>query len=463
MKLDYQDELLRFLAQSSEAKRYTPFLEATLFSTSKNQIAFAIVKQYLEKYKATPSQAGILELFAQEAKKQNIATAVVKECEAAISSMFKPMTTTAVQLRETIVTNVQYQLTKQLMVEEADKLGEGVNVLHRIRSKMGKILEIGQTLTDKREAPKDGLFLANYTPARMFQLLEGMPTYLNKLNGMTAIGGFRKPQLILFMGGPKSFKTGTLLNVVMPYVREGKKVYYADFENSSDALKLRATQYMMEATVDQLREADDSQLERQVAGFYGNRGGDICIRSFQAYVTSMADIEADLDALEEETGWIPDIVAFDYLDLMAPNDKKISETRHKITAAYFDAKNMGARRNVLMFSLSQTNRAALSKPVLDLTDFGEDFRKAANCDAAFAICQTKAERKLGIARIVPVVQRQGIAYTGTPQDTCNIRICYDIQRVYELSYEEVLNLLDAATLAAFPELLPNDDTDLQDR
>jgi hypothetical protein len=134
-----------------------------------------------------------------------------------------------------------------------------------------------------------------------------------------------------------------------------------------------------------------------------------------------------------------------------------------VQAAYFDAKNMGLRRDVLVFSLSQVNRAAVSKAVLDLTDFAEDFQKAANCDAAFAICQTKAERKLGIARIVPVVQRQGIAYTGTPQDTCNIRICYDIQRVYELSYEEVLSLLDAATLAAFPELLPHDDTDLQDR
>lgn len=459
MTLEFQAEVLKFLAQTKEAKKYLPALESALFDLPESKFIFELIVGYWKDYKGSPALANMLEYFHKEAVKAKMDVKVRKHIEDQIRAVYRPMDCHLPQLRESLIEHVQFKMAKNMFTENFDKLGEGVHVFKEIRKSIQQILELEQRIGGKQSDPKDRFLFQSYSEDIFKQISQGLPTYLEKLNGMTAKGGFAAPELIIFMGAPKSFKTGFLLNVLMPYVRNGKKVFYADCENGENAMKVRCAQYMAEASIEEIRNDKAlKELLRESFMRYGQRGGEMHIKKYQAYVSCVADIEADLDELQEEFAWTPDIIAIDYIDLLEPNNKKITEKRLKIQATYFDVKNMNDRRNTLTFSLSQVGKNAVDKKVINIKDFAEDFGKAANCDGAFAICQTPQERKVGIARVIPVVQRQGIQYTGSAKDTCHVKIEYAKQRVRELSIDDVLALLDAKTLFENPELAPEDES-----
>lgn len=458
MTLEFQLELLKFLAQTKEARKYIPLLEPSIFDLPENQIVYELVSGFWKDYKGCPALANLLEYFAQEAKKTKLDTKVRANIEKHIRTVYQPLQAHTTQIRESILQHIQYKKAKLMFTENFDKLNDGVHVFKDIRKAMDDIIRLEDRIEGNTKDPKEGFLLASHTKARHKSFMKGMPTFLKKINGMTAIGGFCSPQLVLFMGSPKSFKTGTLLNVIMPYVRNGKKVYYADLENGEDDIKLRAAQYMAECTVEELQTSKEmDKVVEEVVTRYKQRGGDLYVKSYQAHVSTTADIEADLDMLAEDFGWTPDIIAIDYADLLKPVDKKITDKRLQIQSVYFDIKNMNNRRDVLTFTLSQVNKNAVDKKVINMSHFAEDFGKAANCDAAFAICQTKEERKVGIARLIPVVQRKGIQYTGTAKDTCHIKIEYPIQRIREMTTEQILKMLDSKTIAENPDLIPDED------
>jgi len=442
MTIEFQTELIKFLAQMRECKQYLPIMSSDIFDIPEHKVLFGLLQSFWVKYNSPPTLASLLEYLHVSAATQKLDKPLVKSLEAGVRKLYTPIEAHTTQIRESILSSIQYKKTQILFKDNFDKLNDGIPTFLRIRKEMDDIIRLPEKLEGNVTDPKLGFLFRAHADFNYKALSQGMPTFLNRLNSMTSAGGFKSPQLVIFMAAPKSFKTGTMLNVVMPYARQGKKIYYADLENGESAIKMRMLQYMAEMTSTELSDKKNATLIDQLVNRYQVRGGDVYVKSYQAHVSTTADIEADLDYLAEEFGWIPDIIAIDYADLMKPNDPKITEKRFKIQAVYFDIKNMNVRRNTLTFSLSQVSRAAVDKKVINMQDFAEDFGKAANCDASFALCQTKEERKAKVIRIIPVVQREGIQYEGTIQDTCFVTVDYAKQRIYELEVEQAMELLD---------------------
>lgn len=441
MTIEFQTELIKFLAQMRECKQYLPIMSSDIFDIPEHKVLFGLLQSFWVKYNSPPTLASLLEYLHVSAATQKLDKPLVKSLEAGVRKLYTPIEAHTTQIRESILSSIQYKKTQILFKDNFDKLNDGIPTFLRIRKEMDDIIRLPDKLEGNVTDPKLGFLFRAHADFNYKALSQGMPTYLNRLNSMTTAGGFLAPQLIIFMAAPKSFKTGNMINLLLPYTRQGKKIYYADFENGENAIKVRMLQYMTEMPKKELMDRKNSALIDELVQRYQVRGGDIYVRSYQAHVNTTADIEADLEHLKEEFGWEPEIVAIDYPDLMKPNDPKIVEKRLKIQAVYFDIKNMNNRRNVWTLGLSQVSKAAVDKKVINMQDFAEDFAKAANCDAAFAICQTKEERALNLARIIPVVQREGLQYNNTVEDTCFIRIDHKIQRVYELTIDEALEML----------------------
>ena len=125
-------------------------------------------------------------------------------------------------------------------------------------------------------------------------------------------------------------------------------------------------------------------------------------------VKSIADVEAELEYLRDEYNWIPNMICYDYLDLMKPINPKVTDKRLAIQEVYFDAIRLNKKWGTFAITMSQVTRDAVNKKTLSMKDFAEDFGKAANAHAAFALCQDEEEEKLNITRIVPVMQREGV-------------------------------------------------------
>lgn len=428
MTLEFQKELFRFILQDKEGRKHIQLLDASIFSSGEHQVLFDLATKYFQKYKVLPSRVSFLEHLNRSAKGLDIKPEVYKKLENGVRDLYIPYDADAGLVRESIIEFARYQRTKKMFTEFAAKLAGGQEVFKDIQKEMNKIMAIGGD--ESQASIVHGGSLLEDAPPSVEKIVH--PCYLKAVNRMTAAGGFHSPQLVILMAAPKGFKTGNLIKMAIEYVKSGLKIYYVDMENGVDSIRNRGVQAFMECTREELSDPKNKSIYREMRGRIKTFGGDLIHDYYPSYSKTVLDVELELEALAEK-GWIPDAIFWDYPDLMEPVDKSIKEKRLKPTAVYSDIIKLNVRRNTFSVGLSQVNRAALEKEVFTMQDFAEDFGKASTAHAAFAICATEWEQMAHIARIVPVMQREGQRYNG--ENFATVEIQEEIMSIREVSLE----------------------------
>jgi replicative DNA helicase len=125
---------------------------------------------------------------------------------------------------------------------------------------------------------------------------------------------------------------------------------------------------------------------------------------FPAFAATVADIAAEIDALEYEYGFVPDVVVVDYADILAVENRNLSE-RGNIDAIWKRLKGMAAERHMLVVTASQSNRGSIKKRTVDQTDTAEDIRKIAHVDVMISLNQQPDERDRGVMRLCVIAHR----------------------------------------------------------
>jgi replicative DNA helicase len=273
--------------------------------------------------------------------------------------------------------------------------------------------------------------------------IQGHPTFLHDLNQLTAAGGFYSPQLIVFMSGPKAFKTGFLINFAVNFWRDGLNVYYADGENGENSIRNRVKQTIMSCELMDLNDPDvKEEVDELTTRIHNYRGGDLYIRNYPALTASVLTVDKDLERLKETYNWVPDVIVWDSLDHFIPSksDDQKRDTRIQSRIVYFEAIALNKKHNVFAIAPSQVNRAAISKKVFSMKDIAEDFSKIMNAHGIFAICATEEEEEMGIKRIIPVAQREGKKYKGS--NLCIVKVDEEKMKISEVDKEQYLNVND---------------------
>lgn len=446
MTLEFQKETLQFLTQTSSAKKYILHLQPDYFTLDVQHTVFSLLKSFVTSYRTLPTNASLKEHFRRElsSKKTAINQEVIDMVDEGIDDAFKPFKGSADFMREVIMERYQIALTKKLFAEKATSLGNNEpDILPEIFREIQKIKSLSQD--DEAEADNKGRFALDQFEKGQRTQIEATPIFLKGVNKMTSTRGFYSPQLIIIMAAPKGFKSGTALNIAVNLVRDGERVYYVDCENGQDRILDRFYQCMLNATWEEYASGElDDTLQEQVERFKA-LGGDFIADFYPAHTKSMADVEDRLKELEEEHGWTPTVIIYDYLDLMKPEDYRIKEKRLMIQAVYFDAIRLQKRRKIWGVSPSQVNKEAVGKAVIDMKGFSEDFGKAANAHGAFALCRTDDEVEAKVARLVPVIQRDGVRQTKSA--ACFLYIDEGSMTIKEIDKKEWEQRVTEATAA----------------
>lgn len=141
----------------------------------------------------------------------------------------------------------------------------------------------------------------------------------------------------------------------------------------------------------------------EVKSLYGNN---LRIIAYPEFSANFGNIERDLDNLEYTEGFVPDVVAVDYFDILAPEDRRLSE-RGNIDATWKMGKKLAGVKHCLVATVSQSTRKTFEKKRIRPTDTAEDIRKLAHSDMVFALNQRSAEKRRSIMGISVVVKRFG--------------------------------------------------------
>ncbi len=429
MTVEFQRDLISQLLTNKEFKTFIPDVSPDIFDLAEHKFISSALREYYKKYKVLPTLTNLLQFISNESND----TADLTDIQPEIEGLYHNKVADFQLIKDTVIMRVKEKKLKDLLKTNLTQPITDSRISTMLHD-LNRIDKLGSSIQERPtplRVTHDQLL-----PDRFKQQVH--PTFLQGLNNLTTKGGFAPPELITFLAAPKSFKTGTLLNFALGYVKDGLKVFYADFENGADNIMMRFHQCMVGATYDEMIDGIYDDILQQQMSKLTRVGGEFIIQSYNANIHTLDDVEADILALKEQ-GVDIQLVCYDYLDLAKCADPTIKEDTHKVQHIYHHAISLNKKYNMFAITPSQVNRSAVNKENIDMTDFARDFGKAMNVHAAFAIMRTDEESDKGIARIGVVVQRMGNRPSKNKHNQIHVRIDENTMQVNEIIDPDELN------------------------
>lgn len=402
MTIEFQKNILRYLFQNKTY--YLDYLTSEIFDDVSHKALFEIYWNYMKKYHKVPDKANYLEFIAQQ---PGISDEAINGLKNNLYWLYEPLEDMTM-VEEILIGEVKKKMFKNLTLSAMTSLDAGITSedIDQIHKRLSKIVNLKDHDVDS------GLFLFKDLN-KSFRMTESVyPTFLEGLNRMTALGGFHPPQVVCIMKPPKSFGTGFMIKLAAEYAKDGLDIFYADFENGKFDIHLRFKQCLLECKIDEVY-SYNSELQQIKEKLLGNGCGDIYIKEYMMKKDHFGHIETDLNKIMDEHHIIPQIMFYDYIDIMGCKDKKITETRLKIQANYADAKYINSKYGTFCFTPSKMTADGWNKEWPDMNDIAEDREKLYNAHAVFAWMRGEEDAEKNTGSIIPMLQRKGVSFLKT--------------------------------------------------
>lgn len=120
-------------------------------------------------------------------------------------------------------------------------------------------------------------------------------------------------------------------------------------------------------------------------------------RCFPRFSVTFDEVEQYIYRYIEKHKWHPDIIIFDYFDILAP-EKGLKEYRHNIDSIWKKGAGLAGKLNCLVITADQAIKAARTQYRLDQMSTSESKTKDAHLDVRIGINQTDIEKNFEIIR-----------------------------------------------------------------
>ena len=217
-----------------------------------------------------------------------------------------------------------------------------------------------------------------------------------------------KPSTLTTLIGASGFgKSMGLIHIAKQAVMQGYTVLYLTLEMTSEEVEDRFDASLTGLQTHSLRD-NSEEAYRQMTEKWSQFGSSLRIIEYPEYSLSVEDLESTMKRLDVEYKFKPDVVLVDYADLLQP--PKGLEKRHALNHIYVYLHRISKLFKTSVITASQTNRAGMSRAIVQMTDLAEDISKAWSSDYIFTICQTTEEQAANQARLFIAKHRFGIKF-----------------------------------------------------
>lgn len=152
-----------------------------------------------------------------------------------------------------------------------------------------------------------------------------------------------------------------------------------------------------------------SEARKELRRFFRKHRRRFKLATYPAGILTVSEIRRCLDGWERHDGFVPDLIAIDYADLLSADDGKVNEFRHRQDHIWKSLRALSMERHVLLVTATQADADSYKRGRLSISNFSEDKRKLAHVTAQYGLNQDPhgREKKLGIMRINEIVVREG--------------------------------------------------------
>lgn len=131
----------------------------------------------------------------------------------------------------------------------------------------------------------------------------------------------------------------------------------------------------------------------------GKRAKLFCVPS----ITSK-ELLSILKIWEKQEDFVPDVLVLDYIDEIQADGRM--DFRQGINKVWSDIRGYTLEKNNLVITASQADSKSYGLERITRKNFSEDKRKLAHVTAMYALNQTEDEKRKGVMRIAPIVERE---------------------------------------------------------
>ena len=207
-------------------------------------------------------------------------------------------------------------------------------------------------------------------------------------------GGMNKGELNIFAGTSGAGKSLFLQNLALNWVQAGLNVVYITLELSEELVAMRIDSMATGMSSKGLfKSLDDVDLKVRMMK---KSSGNLQIVYLPSGV-STGQIKGFLKELEIQTGKQIQAVLVDYLDLMMPNDKRVSPSDLFVKDKYVaeELRNLAVELDTLLITASQLNRTAVEEIEFDHSHIAGGLSKVQTADNVIGIFTSAPMRERG--------------------------------------------------------------------
>jgi replicative DNA helicase len=204
-------------------------------------------------------------------------------------------------------------------------------------------------------------------------------------------GGAARGTLNVIITPPNRGKSTFLINIGKNAVLTGHKVVHYSFELSNKICNRRYFMSMVRMSKSEMSKKKRTAYDKFLDITEKIINNSLIIKKFPANSATPNDIRRHLNLIRNKHGFIPDLLIFDYADIMGTS-KEYVDKRHEIEAIYYELRNIAEEFNSVNWTASQTNRGWKEKEFITMEDVDECYKKAAACDVMMSLNQTLDEK-----------------------------------------------------------------------
>lgn len=247
-----------------------------------------------------------------------------------------------------------------------------------------------------------------------------MPTGITELDAYLG-GGLRPKQLGIWMGPVNRGKSLALMQCAKRAIIAGKKVVHYTLEMSEEEVAERYDSAFSRIPMKML-EAQEGNLLKYLDIEGVKKGNCLIIKEYPTKKATLGMVMAHY-RMCLQTGFVPDMVIVDYLDLLKPSQKRTAK-REELTDITEEMRGAAGETDVPWWTATQSRRAAISMELHTEEEVGEDIGKINTADIAVTLNQTTDELHQNIMRAFLAKNRNGPKYRTIKFSTDFDRMCF---------------------------------------
>ena len=426
---DFQFEILRYTLQHPEGYKVVNLYSEDYFTLIEHTILAKVIKDYYKNYKKVPSKAVYMEELRKLLSDRSVTSSLLESELDNVRSLARDLFKGSVKDPEYIVKQTEkfaQYLDLKDTIETMDILD--FERYHTFSDKVSKAISPRVIVEDLSRS-----FLIEGLSDRQLMRRDVQtifPTPFRQINKLTNAGGYPKGATIVIVDKPKKKKTAFLVNVIVGYLKMGKKVLVIDLENGEEEYMARLEQCMSNKTKMELLSGEYDKDVKKTFRKYKRLGGEVVVRRLPALVTNGNTVDRLITDLEENFGFYPNVLVTDYMGKMGSNTGK-EALSERISEAYIDMSNVMLKHNIdVHWTANHVTRlgAKHEKTRYEGEDIAGAIEIIRHANAAFGLNRTEDEEMAGVQRLEIIDQRDG-----TPRGRAVFFTDMDRQRFKEMT------------------------------